>query len=80
MKGIGWVDELLACAPWRKSSFSGGGDDNGGACVEVASLPDGRVAVRDSKHPEQAALLLPRTAMTAWVAAVKAGEFDTPAS
>jgi hypothetical protein len=30
---------------WRKSSRSG---DNGGACVEVAELPD-RVMVRDSK-------------------------------
>lgn len=33
---------------WRKSSRSG---DNGGACVEVATLPD-RVMVRDSKDPD----------------------------
>ena len=31
---------------WRKSSFSGG---QGGDCVEVAELPDGGRAVRDSK-------------------------------
>jgi hypothetical protein len=33
---------------WRKSSYSG---SNGGACVEVAALPDGTRAVRDSKDP-----------------------------
>lgn len=33
---------------WRKASRS---SNNGGACVEVASLPDA-IAVRDSKAPE----------------------------
>jgi hypothetical protein len=33
---------------WRKSSRSG---DNGGACVEVATVGPA-VAVRDSKHPD----------------------------
>jgi Domain of unknown function (DUF397) len=32
---------------WRKSSYSGGGNQ----CVEVAALPGGRVAVRDSQNP-----------------------------
>jgi hypothetical protein len=32
---------------WRKSSHSTGGNQ----CVEVAVLPGGRVAVRDSKDP-----------------------------
>lgn len=32
---------------WRKSSYSGGGNEN---CVEVASTPTG-IAVRDSKNP-----------------------------
>ena len=31
---------------WRKSSYS---SDNG-VCVEIAHLPDGRIAVRDSKN------------------------------
>lgn len=31
---------------WIKSSYSGG---SGGNCVEVAALPDGGHAVRDSK-------------------------------
>jgi hypothetical protein len=38
------VAELI----WRKSSHSGSGDQ----CVEVAALPGGGLAVRDSKNPE----------------------------
>jgi hypothetical protein len=33
---------------WRKSSYSG---DNGGGCVEVATLPDD-IGVRDSMDPD----------------------------
>lgn len=33
---------------WRKSSYSGGGNN----CVEVADLPADGVAIRDSKSPE----------------------------
>ncbi|MGH8571751.1 MAG: DUF397 domain-containing protein, partial [Gammaproteobacteria bacterium] len=35
-----------AAAAWRKSSFSG----DQGDCVEMARLPDGRIAVRNSNH------------------------------
>jgi hypothetical protein len=45
----------LACAQWRKSSYSGG---SGGNCVEVATNLPGLVAVRDSKNPGAPALLL----------------------
>ena len=38
-------------ANWRKSSYSNGGGD-GNECVELAILPDGGVAVRDSKQGE----------------------------
>lgn len=38
----------LSQATWRKSSFS----DVGGNCVEVDPLPDGTIAVRNSKRPE----------------------------
>ncbi|MGW4640189.1 DUF397 domain-containing protein [Sphaerisporangium sp. NPDC004334] len=37
----------LSQVKWYKSSYSGG---NGGSCVEVAGLPDGGIAVRDSKN------------------------------
>ncbi|MCX2729906.1 DUF397 domain-containing protein [Saccharopolyspora sp. NFXS83] len=66
----------LTNAEWRKSSFSGGGNGGGGQCVEAAALPDGRVAVRNSKRPEDGAVLFTRAEMLAWVQGVKAGEFD----
>jgi len=63
----------LSSAPWRKSSYSGG---NGGNCIEAA--PDfipGAVPVRDSKDPQGPALVFGTDAFTAFVTAVKAGEF-----
>jgi hypothetical protein len=56
---------------WRKSSFSG---DSG--CVSFASLRGGTIAVRDSKAPEGGTLFLTRGEMAAWLAGIKAGEFD----
>jgi hypothetical protein len=44
----------LTRAAWRKSSRSSGGGSN---CVEIAQLP-GRIAIRDSKNPAGAALLI----------------------
>jgi hypothetical protein len=60
-----------SAACWRKSTFSGSGD-----CVVVAPIPGDRIAVRDSKHPEGGTLLLTRPEMAAWLAGIKAGEFD----
>lgn len=40
---------------WIKSSYSGGESAN---CVEIAALPGGGRAVRDSKDPAGAVLLL----------------------
>ena len=57
---------------WRTSSFSG----NNGTCVEVAACPDGRVAVRNSNHPDEGMILFTRAEMNAWIRGVKAGEFD----
>jgi hypothetical protein len=44
--------------------------------VEVAALPDGRIAVRNSNQPEQGIVLFTRAEMEAWIHGVKAGEFD----
>jgi Domain of unknown function (DUF397) len=52
---------------WAKSTHSG---PTGGNCVEVAILGDGRVAVRNSRHPAGPALLFPRDQWSAFVAAI----------
>jgi hypothetical protein len=63
----------LAGAVWRKSSRSNG---NGGDCVEVADLPDGSRAVRDSKDRSGPTLLFTPAEWQAFVEGVKLGEFD----
>ncbi|WP_045875855.1 DUF397 domain-containing protein [Pseudofrankia sp. DC12] len=57
---------------WRKSSYSGG---TGGNCVEVATLPDGGRAVRDSKDPDGLTLRFTAAEWTAFLAAAREGEF-----
>ena len=39
----------LTGATWRKSTYSNG---TGGDCVEIAGMPGGRHALRDSKNPD----------------------------
>lgn len=59
---------------WRKSTYS----DNGGNCIETAAgFILGTVPVRDSKDPSGPALMFGADAFTAFVDAVKAGEFPT---
>lgn len=64
----------LTAARWRKSSFSGG---NTGDCVEVAGLPGGRVAVRDTKDRTLPAHRYTAPAWSAFLAAVRSGEFGS---
>lgn len=66
----------LAQVQWSKSSFTEEGGSNGGTCVEVAALPDGRIAVRNSNHREAGVVYFTRPEMDAWIKGVKAGEFD----
>lgn len=66
----------LSRAAWRTSSFSGGNNGGGGNCVEVAALHDGRIAVRNSKRPDEAVVFFTRAEMAAWIKGVKSGEFD----
>ncbi|GIF21288.1 hypothetical protein BJ973_005265 [Actinoplanes tereljensis] len=60
-------------AEWRTTD-QGGGDGNS---VEVALLPDGGWAVRDSREPEGPILFFTPAEVEAFVAGVKDGEFDT---
>ncbi|WP_328842878.1 DUF397 domain-containing protein [Streptomyces sp. NBC_00258] len=57
---------------WVKSTASQGA----GNCVEVACLPDGRVALRNSRHPGGPALVYTREELAAFVAGARNGEFD----
>ena len=58
---------------WRKSSRSG---PQGGNCVEVAHLPDGRVAVRDSRRPAGPALVFTPAGWAAFTGGARDGDFD----
>lgn len=57
---------------WRKATASGG---EGGNCVEVADLPVGGYAVRDSKNPGDGYLVVDRAEWRAFTRAVQAGQF-----
>lgn len=71
------TESALDRATWRKSSRSGGSSGGGGNnCVEVAALDDGRIAVRNSNHPEAGVVFFTRTEMAAFLAGVKDNEFD----
>jgi hypothetical protein len=62
---------VIATDHFRKSSFSGSG-----GCVEVRLLPDGRIALRDSKDPQLPPHHFTPLEWSAFLAGVRAGEFD----
>ena len=55
---------------WRKSTRS----SPSGNCVEIALLPGGGAAIRDSKDPHGPALTCAAADLAAFVAAVKGGD------
>jgi hypothetical protein len=59
-------------ARWIKSSLSFSNSN----CVQVATLPDGSIAVRDSKDPAGDVLRFTPDEWRAFIEGAKAGEFD----
>ncbi|MGW0824355.1 DUF397 domain-containing protein [Streptomyces sp. NPDC002845] len=57
---------------WKKSRHS----NSQGSCVEFARLPDGGVAVRNSRFPDGPALVYTRAEIEAMLLGAKDGEFD----
>jgi Domain of unknown function (DUF397) len=57
---------------WIKSRSSG---PTGGNCVEVGFLPEGEVAMRNSRHPDGPALVFTRAEWQAFVGGARDGDF-----
>jgi hypothetical protein len=62
----------LTGVTWQKSRRS----NSQGNCVEMAALPDGGFAVRNSRYPEGPALIYTRAEIEALILGVKDGDFD----
>jgi hypothetical protein len=60
---------------WRTSTFSGSGGNSSG-CIEIAPLPDGGIAVRDTKDRSRAAHLHSAPAWQAFLGGIRTGEFN----
>ena len=69
------LKRALAAAVWRKSSHSG---SQGGNCVEVATVSEEATALRDSKNPEDGAIVISAIAWRGFLESVKLAEFDRP--
>ena len=57
---------------WQKSWHS----NPNGECVELAALPTGEIAMRNSRFPAGPVLLYTQAEITAFLAGAKDGEFD----
>jgi Domain of unknown function (DUF397) len=62
----------LGGVSWLKSQHS----NPNGACVELAALPSGEIAVRNSRFPAGPVLVYTQAEITAFLAGAKDGEFD----
>ncbi|PAZ15314.1 DUF397 domain-containing protein [Streptomyces sp. SA15] len=68
------IRDASTVSGWRKSSHSG---NESGSCVEVLDDYPTGVPVRDSKTPHGPALIFPAADWSAFVTAIKDGDFPT---
>jgi hypothetical protein len=62
----------LVGVTWQKSHRS----SPRGNCVEVAKLPDGHVALRNSRDPDGPALIYTKAEISAFLQGARDGDFD----
>lgn len=68
----GMPSDRIEGVSWRKSRRSA----PGGNCVEIAVLPGGQMAMRNSRHPQGPALVCSREELAAFLCGAREGEFD----
>lgn len=68
----GMAASKLRGVVWQKSRRS----NSQGNCVELARLPGGDFAIRNSRHPAGPALIYTRAEIEALILGAKDGEFD----
>ncbi|MFI7124876.1 DUF397 domain-containing protein [Nonomuraea sp. NPDC050153] len=68
----GMSASVLSGVKWRKSQRS----NADGSCVELAELPGGRIAVRNSRFPDGPVLVYTKAEVRALILGAKDGEFD----
>lgn len=62
----------LPALSWQKSRRS----NPSGSCVEMAGLPNGEIAMRNSRDPEGPALIYTVDEIVAFIAGARDGDFD----
>jgi hypothetical protein len=62
----------LPALSWQKSRRS----NPSGSCVEMAGLPNGEIAMRNSRDPEGPALIYTVDEIVAFLAGARDGDFD----
>jgi hypothetical protein len=72
MDGARLSDIRRAELAWQKSRRS----NPSGNCVEMAELPTGEIAVRNSRYPDGPVLIYTREEVEAFVGGAKDGDFD----
>lgn len=68
----GMPADQLGGLRWQKSQRS----NSQGNCAEMAELPTGEIALRNSRHPDGPALVYTRAEVAALIDGAKDGDFD----